>query len=127
MTDWREQRAQAIRQHLTAVDEGALWIQYFDDPQGAPVVTVAVADAMERMNECVATNVARLITQVSPRAVLLVVSRVAGAPLDEEHRLWAELRTALADSPITLIDMLVIGSSRVWSARESAPITRALQ
>lgn len=116
----RDDRVLQIREHLTPADEGALWVAFSDDPYGEPVLTVAVADALVQMDSHMITNLATIIRQVDPKAVLLVVPRRAGEPLAEDRDLWTEITRTLDDTSIEVLDLLVVGQTEVWSARDAA-------
>lgn len=120
MATWQEQRARQIQPHLSASDEGALWMQYFDDPYGEPLLSVAVADAMTQVDEQLARSVAMIIATVSPKAVLLVVPRGDGHPRPQDQVLWSAVLELLEGGATELLDLLVVGVRSAWSARESA-------
>jgi len=75
---------------------------------------------MSQADTRTSATLAMVITEVGPKAVLLVVPRLTGVPLPADHQLWTDLRERLADTAIDLIDLLVVGERTVWSARGSA-------
>lgn len=119
MPRWRDDRVQEIRQQLTPQDDGSLWILYLEDPYGEALLASAVTDAMAQMDRQMTENLGMIITSVAPKAVLLVVPRRDGKPLAVDSQLWSDLQDLLSGSTTELTDLLVVGRSRCWSARDS--------
>lgn len=119
MRDWREARADEIRAELDPRDEGSLWVLFFDDPHGSPLLATHIEGAMDQMDRQLETNLAMIINEVRPKAVLLAIPRRRGTPADPDRQLWQNLQELLAGSPVELLDLLVVGASHTWSARET--------
>ena len=121
MDHWREQRAKQIRTELRPRDEGSLWVLFLDDPHGAPLLATPIEGAMDELDRQLAENLAMVINSVGSAAVLLAVPRRRGLPAEPDHHLWQLMCELLADSPVKLLDLLVVGSRSTWSARASSP------
>ena len=120
MDNWREERAREIRTALQHGDEGSLWVVFFDDPRGAPLLAAPLEGAMGKIDRQFTVNLAMLINEVGSRAVLIAIPRSQGAPVESDYRLWRQLRELLAPSPIDLLDLLVVGPRSAWSVREAS-------
>ena len=119
MGGWREERAREIRTQLSRWDEGSLWVLFLDDPHGAPLLATPIEGAMDEIDRQLAVNLAMLINEVGSKAVLLAVPRRRGTPAEADRQLWQRMRQLLADSPVELLDLLVVGSRHTWSACEA--------
>lgn len=120
MDSWHEERAREIRTALQPQDEGSLWVLFFDDPREAPLLAAPLEGAMSKIDHQLAVNLAMVINEVGSHAVLLAVPRRRGLPAEPDHRLWQQLCELLAHSPVEVLDLLVVGSEGLWSARKAA-------
>jgi hypothetical protein len=118
MSTWRDDRVREIRARLQPGDEGSLWMLLFDDPLGEPLAGTAISEAMENLDQAGTEHLASLLRRFEVRAALLAIVRRDGAPRPEDRRLWDGLDELLDGEP-ELIDLLVVGSRRTWSARDA--------
>lgn len=102
---------------LTPSDEGSLWLLFFDDPCGEPVVASAIDGGMAHLDE-ILPNLLMIIDDVGAKAVLLAVPRRSGRPQPVDRRLWRELRTVSVSPEI--LDLVVVGDHEHWSATKAA-------
>jgi len=116
---WQDQRAREIRTQLDRGDEGSLWVLFLDDPHGTALLATPFEDAMDQVDRQLTASLATLIKEVGSKAVLLAVPRRRGIPQEPDRRLWREMQELLADWPIELLDLLVVGALHTWSAREA--------
>jgi hypothetical protein len=65
----------------------------------------------------------RMIIDVAAPGVVVAIQRSDGRPAYTDRRLWAILSERLEPSPTKLLDLVAVGTSRVWSARRSGPLT----
>jgi hypothetical protein len=65
----------------------------------------------------------RMITDVAAPGVVVAVHRGDGRPSYNDRRLWTMLSERLEPTSTTLLDLVVIGPSRVWSAKRGKPLT----
>lgn len=88
----------------------------FDDPEDAPILAIAVQDAMAHMDSQMTLNLMYIIDQVPANAALLVIPRRDGIPHDADRQLWRDLQVQLANASTQSLDLLVVGDRRHWSA-----------
>lgn len=116
MEQWCSDTIDEIRERLTPGDEGSLWLLFFEEPLREPLVATAFDDAMAHVNARLPRNIAEIIDATPADAVLLAVPRQDGAPRPVDQQLWRDLH-ALRDSfRPRLLDLVVVGDCRHWSA-----------
>jgi hypothetical protein len=79
-------------------------------------------EAADNADQFLAGYIAGMITDVAAPSVLVTVSRADGRPTHADRQLWSMLAERLAPTSTALLDLVVIGSSRAWSARRNRPI-----
>lgn len=119
MDAWREERAREIRAQLKPQDEASLWVLFLDDPHGAPILAAPIEGAMDHLDRQLLVNLAMVIDNVGSKAVLLAIPRRGGTLEEADRQLWQDIQKLLADSPVELLDLLVVASTKLWSARDS--------
>jgi hypothetical protein len=87
----------------------------FEDPHGPPVMATTVDDAMAHLDEILLRNLAWILGELPAKAALLLIPRADGQPRQTDRRLWPELNRRVHGT-IELLDLVVVGSSRYWSA-----------
>lgn len=100
--------------HSSANDEGALWLLFFEDPHGRPIVASAIDGAMAQLDAALLQRVAVIIDDGPWKSVLLVVPRATGAPLTVDRALLPRIRALTQSTDV--IDVVVVGESTYWSA-----------
>ncbi|HVV74438.1 MAG TPA: hypothetical protein VHC43_00260 [Mycobacteriales bacterium] len=65
----------------------------------------------------------RMITDVAAPAVVVAVHRAEGRPTYSDRQLWTMLRARIEQTPVNLLDLVVVGASRTWSARHGRPLS----
>ena len=116
---WLSETIDEIRQRLAPGDEGSLWLLYFDEPLREPLLASAFDDAMAHVDSRLTRNIATIIEGVPVDAVLLAVPRRDGLPRAVDRQLWRDLRGLLDGAGPRLLDFVVVGAARHWSAQES--------
>jgi hypothetical protein len=119
MERWLSETINEIREKLTPSDEGSLWLLFFDEPLHEPLIASAFDDAMAHVDAQMTRNIAQIIDGAPADAVLVAVPRRDGVPRPVDRRFWQELRTLLDDVSPRLLDLVVVGDARHWSAQES--------
>jgi DNA repair protein RadC len=99
----------------------------FVDAEGEVVLRVDISEGTAHVDELFLQHVVMLTSDVGVAGVTFVISRPDGRPTRVDRRLWQELRTRLAGAPTALIDVIVVGQERWWSAASGrvAPLVRA--
>lgn len=111
---WLDERAVEIRAHTSSDDEGALWLLFFQDPHGTPIIATAIDGAMAELDAALLQHIAMIIDDGPWKAVLLVVPRAVGAPLAIDRELLPRIRALTRSTHV--IDVVVVGESTYWSA-----------
>jgi hypothetical protein len=118
---WIDDRVDEVRSLATENDEGSLWIMLFEDPHGEPVLATTVDDAMAHLDEVLLRNLAWILGELPAKAALLLIPRTDGLPRPMDRQLWQELNRRV-DGTIELLDLVVVGPSRYWSAQAELSI-----
>jgi hypothetical protein len=105
-----------IRERLQPNDEGSLWLLFFDEPLREPVVATAFDDAMAHVDTRLTRNIAQIIDGTGSDAALVAIPRHSGTPRPVDRRLWRDLRALRDRIQPRLLDLVVVGDSRHWSA-----------
>lgn len=64
-----------------------------------------------------------MITDVAAPGVVVAVCRSDGRATYADRQLWTLLSARLELTPTTLLDLVAVGRTRVWSARRGRPLT----
>ncbi|HVT21956.1 MAG TPA: hypothetical protein VHE57_11270 [Mycobacteriales bacterium] len=64
----------------------------------------------------------RMITDVAAPGVLVAVHRNDGRPTYTDRRLWTMLAARLEPTTTRLLDLVVVGADRAWSAKRGGPL-----
>lgn len=104
----------------TSGRDGDLMVVFLD-VDGLPLLTVDVDEGMHSVDELFLRHVTALVLDVRLPAVVLAVTRAAGRPRRVDRLLWHEMSERLAAAPTALVDVLVVGADRWWSAAGSKP------
>jgi hypothetical protein len=109
-----------VRAHLAADDaDGALRVMYLD--RGGAILHVApVSEGAHSADEFFARYLADLVGSVGSAAAIVVVTRDDGRPTRVDRALWQVIAARNASSPTRLLDLIVAGPDRCWSARAAA-------
>ena len=119
MERWLSETIDEIRERLVPADEGSLWLLFFDEPLHEPLVASAFDGAMAHVDTQMIRNLAQIIDAAPADAVLVAVPRSDGVPRPVDRRMWRGLRARLDDVSPRLLDLVVVGDDRLWSAQES--------
>jgi hypothetical protein len=65
----------------------------------------------------------RMIVDVAAPGVVVAIQRRDGRPSYTDRRVWSMLNERLEPTPTRLLDLVAVGTSRVWSARRNGPLT----
>jgi DNA repair protein RadC len=95
--------------------EGEL-VAVFLDPRLRPLLTATVGEGMDNVDELFLRHLEAMVADMEVAAVLFAVSRMSGSATRLDRLLWRELKARLASSPTELVDLLVVGETRYWSA-----------
>jgi DNA repair protein RadC len=110
----------ALRAQLSALDmEGALRILHLS-ATGAIVHVTPVAEGAHSAEVLFARYLAELVAGVGSAAAVLVVHRREGRPSRTDKALWLAVHERLATASTTLLDLIVLGADRHWSAVSDA-------
>ena len=113
---WLADRVAEIRERLTGDDEGDLWALFLDEGN-MPMLAIAVTRMLPELDETLLRNLAHILEDVGAAGVLLAIPRRRGAPMRVDRALWRYLVARLAESDTPLVDLVVVGPGRFWSAR----------
>jgi hypothetical protein len=119
MQTWIDERVAELRSLASHDDEGPLWIMFFDDPHGAPVMATTVDDAMAHLDQVLLRNLAWILGELPAKAALFLIPRDDGQPRPVDRQIWSELN-ARVHGPIELLDLIVVGASSYWSAQTAS-------
>jgi hypothetical protein len=95
--------------------EGALFA-VFVDTDGRVLTTVEVGEGTRHVDELFFRHLVTLVDDLRLDAVVFVVCRSAGRPRRVDRLLWRELDRRLACAHTRLVDLMVTGTDRLWSA-----------
>jgi hypothetical protein len=118
MDCWLNDRVGEVRSLLCSSDEGAAWALFFEDSSGEPINACAIDDAIERMDDALLRNLAKMIDEGPWAACLIVVPRRSGAPLAADRQFWSRLRDSSQASK--LLGLVVVGEGTFWSLRSTS-------
>jgi hypothetical protein len=109
-----------VRDHWTSGRDGDLMVVFLD-LDGLPLLTIDVDEGTHSVDELFLRHVTALVLDVRLPGVVLAVPRTAGRPTRVDRLLWHEMVARLSDGPTTLVDLLVVGEQRWWSAAGVRP------
>jgi DNA repair protein RadC len=108
---------EALRAHLGTDDaEGALRVVYLD-ANGRIVHVAPVAEGAHSADEFFARYLADLVSSLDSAAAVLLVMRSSGRPARIDRALWHAATARVALRSTQLLDLVVAGPDRYWSAR----------
>jgi hypothetical protein len=85
-------------------------------PAARVLMTVEVGEGTRHVDELFLRHLVALVDDLHLDAVTFVVWRLAGRPRRVDKLLWRELTVRLGSADTRLLDLLVTGPERVWSA-----------
>jgi hypothetical protein len=95
--------------------EGDLFAVFLD-PAAQVLMTVEVAEGTRHVDELFLRHLVTLVDDLRLDAVVFAVCRSAGRPRRVDRLLWRELDHRLGCADTRLVDVMVIGTDRLWSA-----------
>jgi DNA repair protein RadC len=105
--------------------EGGLLGVFLDDEHRI-VLCVQISEGTSDVDELYLRHLLTIIGDLGLAAVAFVVTRTSGRPRRADRVLWRELDGRLTGSTTRLLDVMVVGVDRRWSAAlgRSEPVTR---
>ncbi len=101
--------------------DGQLRLLFVRD--GARVGLVQRAsESANNADQFLARYLVDMINDVAAPGVVVAVSRHDGRATHSDRQLWSMLGELLAPTTTTLLDVVAIGSKRVWSVRRARPL-----
>jgi hypothetical protein len=104
-----------------ASEEGAIQLLFMRDGGRIGLVQTA-RETADNADQFLAGYVVGMITDVAAPFVVVTINRADGRPTHSDRQLWAMLVDRLAPTTTTILDLVVIGPNRAWSARRARPI-----
>jgi DNA repair protein RadC len=95
--------------------DGAL-LAVFLSAESQILLTVAVGEGTHHVDELFLRHLVAVVVDIGVAEVVLAVARASGRPTRIDKLLWRELFDRLDGAPTTLLDVVVVGESRWWSA-----------
>jgi hypothetical protein len=95
--------------------DGAL-VGVFLDRHRRILLTVEIGEGTHHLDELFLRHLVAVVTDVGVGEVLFAVARTAGRPARVDKVLWRELGARLAGTATALVDLIVVGETRWWSA-----------
>ncbi len=125
---WYDEVAREVRHNREGADEGTVWVLLvsiegelmvafavtFDGEPGGSAGGHAPGPTPQSVGE-VCDELAGILDEVDPPAVVLAVTRSDGQPQPGDWRLWEEMRTRTAALSTELVDLLVVGDRSWWA------------
>jgi DNA repair protein RadC len=110
----------AVRTHIDPSDaDGALRVLYVD-AEGVIIHVAPVSEGAHSADEFFARYLADLVASIGAPAAVLVINRRAGRPTRVDRALWQAVRARTTLGGTRLLDVVVAGTERCWSARAAA-------
>ncbi len=104
--------------------DGALRAVFLDRSR-AVVLTVGFDEGTDDVDELFLRHLVTTVADLALASVVFAVLRADGRLTRVDRRLWRELRQRLADGPTQLLDLVVVGDERSWSAAQSKAFSSA--
>lgn len=111
---WYYEIADGVRKEQRDEKDGAFWVIFLDDERRR-LVTMALP-AADELGVAEYDGLATVIDGVGARGAIVVITRAQGAPLAADLDLWQELQSRLAGLHTELVDLMVVGEHRWWTA-----------
>ena len=91
------------------------------------MLRVDISEGTAHVDELFLQHVVMLTADVGVAGVTFVDLTAGRPPTRVDRRLWRELSARLAGAPTALLDVIVVGEERWWSAASGrvAPLVRA--
>lgn len=80
------------------------------------LLTIEIGEGTRHVDELFLRHLVAVVTDIGVADVVLAVTRAAGRPTRVDKLLWRELSARLAGTTTGLLDVMVVGESRWWSA-----------
>jgi DNA repair protein RadC len=88
----------------------------FLDAAARVLMTVEVGEGTRHVDELFLRHLITIVDDLRLDAVVFIVCRSAGRPHRVDRLLWRELDQRLSTAETRLVDLIVIGNDRFWSA-----------
>lgn len=112
----------AIRRACPAdLPEGTIRLLFIRDGGRVGLVQTPHETANDA-DQFLALYLERMITDVKAPGVVVAVHRFAGRPTYADRQLWTMLGPRIEPTPTSLLDLIVVGATQVWSARRGRPL-----
>lgn len=95
--------------------DGAL-IAVFLNRERQIVLTIEIGEGTGHVDELFLRHLVAIVTDIGVAEVIFAVSRAPGRPVRVDKLMWRELGARLAGSTTSLLDVIVVGDGRWWSA-----------
>jgi DNA repair protein RadC len=114
----------AAELHRRGQPDGALLAVFLDDRHRI-VLWVEISEGTHDVDELFLRHLVTIVGDLGLAAVAFGVTRVSGRPRRVDRLLWRELDHRLAGSATRLLDVIVVGADRQWSAARgrAQPVT----
>jgi hypothetical protein len=80
------------------------------------VLTTEVSEGTHHVDELFLRHLVSLVTDIGVAEVAFAVARSTGRPTRIDKLLWREMVSRLGNGPTSLLDLIVVGEDRWWSA-----------
>jgi hypothetical protein len=80
------------------------------------LLTIEIGEGMHHVDELFLRHLVAVITDIGVADVVFAVTRDNGRPTRVDKLLWRELGERLDGTATALLDVIVVGESRWWSA-----------
>jgi DNA repair protein RadC len=105
----------SVRCRVPTVTDGGL-IAFFLDATGDVILRVVLDEGTRHVDELFLRHLTALIAEIDAASVVLASVRSDGQPRRADRVLWREMRERLAAAHSVLVDVLIVGEDRCWSA-----------
>jgi DNA repair protein RadC len=104
-----------VHDRVPAVPEGGL-VAVFLDATGAVILRVVLDEGTRHVDDLFLRHLTALVAEIDAASVVLASLRSDGQPRRADRMLWREMRERLTDAHSVLVDLLIVGDDRCWSA-----------
>jgi DNA repair protein RadC len=80
------------------------------------LLTIEISEGTHHIDELFLRHLVTVITDIGVADVVLAITRATGRPARVDKLLWHEIGGRLATTATGLLDVIVVGESRWWSA-----------
>ena len=105
--------------------DGALMLVFLDVHRRL-LLTIDIDEGTRHVDELFLRHVTALVLDLALPAVVVVVARASGRAQRVDRTLWRELTARLSGGDTAVLDLVVVGDERWWSACLRRPGTAAL-